>query len=585
MRLFIFLLFIISSSIAQNTVRDKLSIKYNIERDLINGAILDSLSSVYPSDDSLKVSALLLDSSLSKTTLLERLKLIATERHSEIAYVTLIGKLIDLHQKDSVLLWNNKLLFEIPNSENGLLVKAWNYYEVEQYPRTIAIINSIKALHGESVRAKSLKGLAYLRLKNRSSASILFEEVLIEDSLNRNAIIGLIEIYIEVKAYVKVIDLSNKLLAKDSMDTYLLATAAKAYSLTKQHNKSISYYKKVIKLRPTDINVLEGLSRGYHSIENMDSLCKYQQMIIKLKLDSKENSSELTELKSQYTAYCDNSKAAYYYQRGIASYNLGQYENSIDHYNSGIKKFPNNFYCWNFKGNTYMSLNNYNEAIKAYDRSIQILKQNNFKIDNIPEQMKEQELLLIGMSYYSAAECYAHLGNKEKMLEYFNNFEQQFGEGTSYNKVSKLNALGILSILQNDYSTAFTHFIKKYEVSKFVQQDYEDGLGLAAKIYQVNTNTPQKIYRLLITVQDKQNPLIQKEGTYKISQKTTPIVPINKAFEIVNELIITYPKRIEAYILLAFLNKEFNRPYCADIRSLHTLGYPLLDDPFWEHCK
>ena len=50
MRLFIFLLFTISSSIAQNTVRDKLSIKYNIERGLINGAILDSLSSIYPSD-------------------------------------------------------------------------------------------------------------------------------------------------------------------------------------------------------------------------------------------------------------------------------------------------------------------------------------------------------------------------------------------------------------------------------------------------------------------------------------------------------------------------------------------------------
>ena len=90
MRLFIFLLFTISSSIAQNTVRDKLSIKYNIERELINGAILDSLSSIYPNDDSLKVSALLLDSSLSKTTLLQRLKLIATERHSEIAYLTLI---------------------------------------------------------------------------------------------------------------------------------------------------------------------------------------------------------------------------------------------------------------------------------------------------------------------------------------------------------------------------------------------------------------------------------------------------------------------------------------------------------------
>ena len=68
------------------------------------------------------------------------------------------------------------------------------------------------------------------------------------------------------------------------------------------------------------------------------------------------------------------------------------------------------------------------------------------------------------------------------------------------------------------------------------------------------------------TVRDKQNPLIQKEGTYKISKKTTPIVPINKAFEILNELIIKYPNSIEAYILLAFINKEFNRPYCADIR-------------------
>jgi tetratricopeptide (TPR) repeat protein len=580
MKLLIFLLFSFSASVAQEEVLNNISKKYKIEQNKISQTSIDSLLNIYPKNDTLQVYTLILDTTLSHSNLNLDLKKIIKKSYSEYAYNELISNYLHNHQNDSAQKWNKKLLVDIPNSQKGLIVKAWKYYDIKQYPRAIAIINSVEKLYGESAKSGAIKGHSYLRLKNISKASLIFESVLEKDSMNRNSILGLIEIYEQVKAYHRVISLSEKLIKKDSDNIRLLTTSANAYIQTGELQKSIVNLKKALLLSPNDIYTLQGLVSSYHAFENMDSLCKYQNQLLDQTILNKGEKEIIENLQIQNKSYCDNTKAEYYYQRGIAAFNLEQYENAIDYYNTGIKKFPDNFYCFNFKGNALMALKKYNQAIKAYDQSINIFENNNFKIKNFPKHMRGQELEFLGTSYFFAAESYANLSNEKQVYSYINKYELQFGKAQKQLLLVKQNALGIINLYKNEYKTAFVYFFKRYETSKAGEEDYKIGLELISKIYALNTGTSQKIYSVFMTT-----GVITKKGNYTITKKVIPEVSIDKAYAICDELIIKYPNRIEAYIILAFLNKEFNKPYCEDIRTVEQMGHSILENPYWEHCK
>jgi tetratricopeptide (TPR) repeat protein len=76
------------------------------------------------------------------------------------------------------------------------------------------------------------------------------------------------------------------------------------------------------------------------------------------------------QLDYETRVYCDTTRPSYYYQRGVAFYNLRQYEKSVAIYTAGIKKFPTNSMILSFRGNAFLSLDNYMNAVADYREAI-----------------------------------------------------------------------------------------------------------------------------------------------------------------------------------------------------------------------
>lgn len=579
------LIFISTNSYSQISFSKLLAKKYCLVTEKASPHQIDSLFQLYPEDDTLSIVNWHVDTSYTVDTVYHLLYDMVSRDRSDLAYWSLAQDYWNDQETDSAKKWNDKYLINHPKNEDALTLKAWIYYTKKKFPRAIALLNQIEKTHDKSPKRTALKGHSYFEMKNTSRASLLFDEALREDSSCYTALQGAFNIYQEVKAYPQIIEIGNRLIKIDSLNIYYLNTLANAYQELKQYKKSIQFFNLVHTLAPEELSAIERLANLYHTVENMDSLCKYHNLLINAEVKSEEHKAYNEQRRIQYKGYCTPNTAEYHYQRGIAAYNLGQFENAIDYYNTGLKKFPNDFYTCNFKGNAYMALKKYKEAISAYDKGIDILRKGNYKISGTPEHMKNGDLNFIAVTYYSAAECYANLFQNNKCEEYINEFESHFGQGPKETLGSKYTALAIMAFNNNNYTEGFEYLEKRYSNSKLNRNDYQIGLLLAASIYEINSNTPQRIYNLGVRVNDKHNPLIQRKGVYQLKKELNPVVKMDRAYQIINELKMKYPTQGEAYIIEAFFNKELGKPYCDNIKALNTLGFPILNDPYWEHCK
>jgi len=64
--------------------------------------------------------------------------------------------------------------------------------------------------------------------------------------------------------------------------------------------------------------------------------------------------------------------AEYWYNKGLAFFNLSRYDESLQCYDKAIQLEPNNAVYWNKKGSALFRLSRYNEALQCYDKAIQL---------------------------------------------------------------------------------------------------------------------------------------------------------------------------------------------------------------------
>jgi tetratricopeptide (TPR) repeat protein len=107
-----------------------------------------------------------------------------------------------------------------------------------------------------------------------------------------------------------------------------------------------------------------------YASEDMDEYCEdIDRCYALIKADPAQDQLA-AELRGRKSQLCDNSLPSYYYQRGIASYNLGKYSESVEFYSEGLTKFPTNSMILSFRGNSSFSLQDYKNALQDYDAAI-----------------------------------------------------------------------------------------------------------------------------------------------------------------------------------------------------------------------
>ncbi len=87
-------------------------------------------------------------------------------------------------------------------------------------------------------------------------------------------------------------------------------------------------------------------------------------------------------------------RAATFVNRGILQSRLGEYQDSLNDYNEALEIDPVLPQAWNGKGNLYFLAERFDEALTAYERSLEL---------NLPERQ---------VAYYNLGLAYERLGDR-----------------------------------------------------------------------------------------------------------------------------------------------------------------------------
>jgi tetratricopeptide (TPR) repeat protein len=112
-------------------------------------------------------------------------------------------------------------------------------------------------------------------------------------------------------------------------------------------------------------------SKSKYKLEDMDGSCEDLAETIKLLNLYDAKNPIRSEIEVSIENYCNNTKPSYYYQRGIAYYNLRKLEESIAIYTKGLEKFPTNAMSLSFRGNAFYESQKYENALKDYKTALE----------------------------------------------------------------------------------------------------------------------------------------------------------------------------------------------------------------------
>jgi tetratricopeptide (TPR) repeat protein len=107
----------------------------------------------------------------------------------------------------------------------------------------------------------------------------------------------------------------------------------------------------------------------HYQLENMDAFCENLQTLVHLKERGLSVPVDWwRDIQNYLDDFCDSSKAAYYYQRGIAAYNTDAFVDAILYYEKALLVDPKLTLVNSFIGNAFFELQAYKDAIYYYEK-------------------------------------------------------------------------------------------------------------------------------------------------------------------------------------------------------------------------
>jgi len=273
---------------------------------------------------------------------------------------------------------------------NNKLKKDWSlfctignsYYDKKKYndaiyayKKALKLNANIKKIYKYAIYGNI--GNAYSEEKKYAEATKYYEEAIKINSKRDEVYFNIAQNYNKTKKYTKAIKNYEKALKStlsiiEKYTTYFFL--GNAYSNDKKYNEAIKAYKQSLNLKKDDNTYRDG------AIE----FCE-DKLIVKLKGKRRDNK---IYIEREYI----------YYKMGNAYSNKGEYDNAIKAYQKTIKFNPQDNEAYYDIGYTYCKKGEYDKAIEAYQKAIEINPQND-------------------KAYYCMGIAYTKLKKYEKMIE------------------------------------------------------------------------------------------------------------------------------------------------------------------------
>jgi tetratricopeptide (TPR) repeat protein len=379
----------------------------------------------------------------------------------------------------------------------------------------------------------------------------------------------------------------DKAIELDSKQESSYTARGTIYASLGDFEKANLDYSKGIKLYPKGYFAYYNRSKVKYKLEDMDGSCDDLSETLKL-INQYDAKNELkTEIENSIANYCDNSKPSYYYQRGIAYYNLGKFEESIAIYTKGLEKFPTNAMSLSFRGNAYYESKEYEKAIIDYKASIEN-KEN--LIADIQENQKHTNLNKESIQKYvdgfvatinlSTAQSNFALGKyDEALLEIEKGIKiapnlQEFGLENYY------NVRGTIFMELGQFQKAITDFNKCLQLKLSLPI-----VTVNRAIAKINLKNNYKITSQSISG-GFNNKLFNANWSFPLKTKIegsnanllSALIDCNQAIKEDPNLGYAYHIRGEIKRLLNYDD------YCVDLKKAKSLNYPV-NDLIFDICK
>ena len=275
-------------------------------------------------------------------------------------------------------------------------------------------------------------GFFHIENKNPDVGQQYYREALLVNPNCAKCYMHIGRTYAMRKDFKKALEYFNLAVLTDPKDGDLFLWRAKLKTRQGDLTAAMADYNQAITLLPNDL--IPYLQRGslQYKMENLDGACEDYQTAKKLNLQQKAID---TLFRSQINAaledICNPAKPSYFYQRGIAYYNLKQYPSALGIYEQGLKKFPNDGMTLNFIGNTYLGLKQYHKALSSYQLALKNKKNLIAAIKTNPRfSSSSQEAVskpetetvntFLAEIHYHIAECKMYTGADEDALSEIN---------------------------------------------------------------------------------------------------------------------------------------------------------------------
>lgn len=387
----------------------------------------------------------------------------------------------------------------------------------------------------------------------------------------------LAEVYTYERNFEAALSAINQALAIDSLDTKSIMTRGAVYSSKEDVNAAMKEFERVIRIDPKNYMGHYYLSEGYYQLEKMDEFCTEITESIRLIEEQKINDPEFYAFAVvRQKNVCDPSASSYYYQRGIAAFNSGEFQKAISWYDRGIEKFPGEYMTYSFKANAELALNQSRKAIDNYRKSLK-------NIDLVAVEMMKSPKYSNGISrdsmelfrkgfesstYLSLAFCYFNLENPDSALNCVDLSILKTPDLPDFSGGDSYFMRGILLLDKNRFPEAEKAFSEAASRSPDWSgcEDYV-ALSLIAQIKNLPLSRNKLQMKELKDLGELHWSLPLK--TAKGSEY------FDRALQHLEKALRINPADAFALYLRGYVNRQTGKNACADFLKANQAGYPV----------
>lgn len=365
--------------------------------------------------------------------------------------------------KEALELCNKALSLE--ETPDAYLERALIYQSLGQVWEARKDVQKALDLDPEYARSYLVKAFLEMSQGYQAMAVNSINDALRLDSSNFQGYLMLSEVFLKLGNQEKALEAVDRGLGFNPENPNLYYNKALVLLAIDGPKAALLAINRAIELKPT-FQYFDLRANLNYKLEDMDAACQdYHQA-----MDDPEAQTQypemVEEIKQVTSTLCDPSNAAYYYQRGIAKYNLGEYRSALEWYTKGEGKFPQHPIIISFKANAYKALGQFDSAIGNYHHSLAL--QADFESEvrelyQLYEGDDEEKLQVVikqlrPETYLHLGEIYLILGDLPKSEEYLGKAMERSWQIESVILSSIYNARGVLNLQKSNFHQAKADF-------------------------------------------------------------------------------------------------------------------------------